>query len=109
MRRSKLTSFNFWYFVLFTALLYLPILLLIIFSFNDAQALVFPLRGFTTRWYSEMMRNAELVGSVWHSVVLGVLSSLVATALGAMAAIGCGALPIPRPRAVRRGWPPCRW
>jgi spermidine/putrescine transport system permease protein len=88
MRRSKLTSFNFWYFVLFTALLYLPILLLIIFSFNDAQALVFPLRGFTTRWYSEMMRNAELVGSVWHSVVLGVLSSLVATALGAMAAIG---------------------
>lgn len=88
MRRSKLTSFNFWYFVLFTALLYLPILLLIVFSFNDATALVFPLQGFTTRWYGEMVRSAELVGSVWNSIVMGVLSSLLATILGTMAAIG---------------------
>jgi spermidine/putrescine transport system permease protein len=88
MRRSKLTSFNFWYFVIFTTILYLPILLLIVFSFNDATTLVFPLQGFTTRWYGEMVRSAELVGSVWNSIVMGLLSSLVATILGTMAAIG---------------------
>ncbi|MFZ2488750.1 MAG: ABC transporter permease [Anaerolineae bacterium] len=88
MKRKQLTSFNFWYFVLFTAALYLPILLLIIFSFNDATALVFPLQGFTTKWYGEMLRSTELLNAVWNSVVVGIASSLLATILGTMAAIG---------------------
>jgi spermidine/putrescine transport system permease protein len=88
MPRRRLTSFNFWYFVVFTVALYLPLLLLIVFSFNDAKALVFPLQGFTTRWYGEMLRTTELVGSLWNSVLLGLASSLVATILGTMAAIG---------------------
>lgn len=88
MKRKQLTSFNFWYFVLFTAALYLPILLLIIFSFNDATALVFPLQGFTTKWYGEMLRSTELLNAVWNSVVVGIGSSLLATILGTMAAIG---------------------
>ena len=35
--------------------LYLPILLLILFSFNDSLTLVFPLKGFTLRWYGELL------------------------------------------------------
>ncbi|MER2599439.1 MAG: ABC transporter permease [Caldilineales bacterium] len=85
---KQLRSFNFWYFVLFTMALYLPILLLVIFSFNDAKALVLPLQGFTTKWYGEMLRSRELLSAVWNSVVVGVASSLIATILGTAAAIG---------------------
>jgi spermidine/putrescine transport system permease protein len=88
MRRRTLLSLSFWYFVAFTAILYLPIFLLIVFSFNDSQALVFPLKGFTTKWYGEMLRSSELLKSLRNSVTLGVVSSLIATILGTMAAIG---------------------
>ena len=88
MRRRTLLSLSFWYFVAFTTILYLPILLLIIFSFNDSQALVFPLKGFTTKWYSAMLQSTELLKSLRNSVVLGLVSSLIATILGTMAAIG---------------------
>lgn len=88
MSRRTWTSLSFWYFVLFTALLYLPILLLVVFSFNDATTLTFPLKGFTLRWYERLWQATDLLGSMWNSIVLGVLSSLVATVLGTMAAIG---------------------
>lgn len=76
------------YFWLLALFLYLPIFLLIVFSFNDADTLTFPLKGFSLRWYRELLDATELLGSVRNSVVVGILSSLVATALGTMAAIG---------------------
>lgn len=88
MQKRTLASFSFWYFVFFTLLLYLPIFLLVIFSFNDATTLTFPLKGFTLRWYEKLFGADELLRSVWNSIVLGVASSLAATILGTMAAIG---------------------
>jgi spermidine/putrescine transport system permease protein len=88
VQKRTLTSFSFWYFVFFTLLLYLPIFLLVVFSFNDAATLTFPLKGFTLRWYERLLAADELLRSVWNSIVLGVASSLVATILGTMAAIG---------------------
>lgn len=82
-----LTSLNFWYFGLVTVLLYLPIFLLIVFSFNDSTSLSFPWKGFTPRWYQSLAGADELLRALRNSVVLGILSSLVATALGTMAAI----------------------
>jgi spermidine/putrescine transport system permease protein len=88
-RRSSrlLTSFSFWYFLLVTVLLYLPIFLLIVFSFNDSTSLSFPWKGFTLRWYQALAGADELLRALRNSIVLGILSSLVATALGTMAAI----------------------
>jgi spermidine/putrescine transport system permease protein len=60
----------------------------VVFSFNDSTILVFPLKGFTLKWYSQLADASELLESVRNSVVLGVISSLAATALGTMAAIG---------------------
>lgn len=88
MSKRTVSSFSFWYFVVFTVLLYLPIFLLVVFSFNDATTLTFPLKGFTLRWYERLLAADELLHSVWNSIVLGVASSLVATILGTMAAIG---------------------
>jgi spermidine/putrescine transport system permease protein len=88
-RRSGrlLTSLSFWYFLLVTILLYLPIFLLIVFSFNDSTSLSFPWKGFTLRWYQSLAGADELLRALRNSIILGILSSLVATALGTMATI----------------------
>lgn len=76
------------YFALIATFLYLPILLLIVFSFNDSVTLTFPLQGFTLRWYRELAEAGTLLQSVVNSLVVGVLSALVATVLGTLAAMG---------------------
>lgn len=76
------------YFALLVGFLYLPILLLVVFSFNDSVTLTLPLRGFTLRWYEELLQAEGLINSVRNSLIVAVLSSLVATALGTVAAMG---------------------
>lgn len=76
------------YFWLFTLFMYLPIGLLVLFSFNDGTTLSFPLRGFTLRWYEALWQSRELITAVTNSLLVGILSSLVATVLGTMAALG---------------------
>lgn len=75
------------YFWLLAIFLYLPILLLVVFSFNDAEALRFPLSGFTLRWYEALFGAGELLQSALNSIFVGLWSSLLATILGTMAAI----------------------
>ena len=87
MDRQRLFSPFTLYFWLVTAILFLPIILLVIFSFNNSITLVFPLKGFTLQWYRQLFKNLELLGAVRTSILLGFGSSLVATALGAMGAI----------------------
>jgi len=67
--------------------MYLPILVLIVFSFNDSVILAFPLKGFTLKWYQELIGARELLVAARKSVLVGVVSSLVATLVGALAAI----------------------
>ncbi len=76
------------YFVAVCFFLYLPIALLVIFSFNDSAMLIFPLKGFTLKWYSALLGATELLKAVRNSLLVGILSSLVATILGTMAALG---------------------
>ncbi|MBK8023474.1 MAG: ABC transporter permease [Chloroflexi bacterium] len=75
------------YFWLMIVFQYLPVALLVVFSFNDSATLTFPLQGFTLDWYVEMARTAPLLESVRNSLMLAVVSSLLATVLGAMGAI----------------------
>ncbi len=63
-------------------LLYLPILLIPLFSFNDSVQAAFPLRGFTLRWYSALLDNPALSGAVLNSVVVGLAAGLGATLCG---------------------------
>lgn len=75
------------YFWLLLALLYLPIVLLLVFSVNDGTTLSFPLKGFTLDWYEKLFRTPALLTSVRNSLVVAVGSSVAATALGTMVAI----------------------
>lgn len=65
--------------------LYAPIVLLPLFAFNDATIIAFPLTGFTTRWFSEMLNNPPLLLAVKNSLMVAVTSSVIATCLGVFA------------------------
>jgi spermidine/putrescine transport system permease protein len=80
---DRLLAGNAW---LVFAFLYLPILVLIIYSFNDNQR-VGIWGGFSTRWYGEMFSNARVMDALWTSVLVAVISTIIATVLGTAAAL----------------------
>ena len=75
------------YYFLMIALLYLPILLLVLFSVNNNTALSFPMRGLTTRWYEAVLDTPGLLRAARNSLLVAVGSSLVATLLGTMISV----------------------
>jgi putrescine transport system permease protein len=68
------------------AFLYLPIFVLIIYSFN-ASRLVTVWAGWSTQWYAELMHDHAILESAWVTLRVGLLSATVATVLGTLAAI----------------------
>lgn len=69
------------------ALLYAPILVLVIFSFNEGGSLS-AYTGFSFRWYGELFRDQVALQSLKNSLFLAVSSSLLATVIGTFAALG---------------------
>ncbi|MBE6555298.1 MAG: ABC transporter permease [Ruminococcaceae bacterium] len=69
------------------ALLYAPILVLVIFSFNDGGSLA-SYTGFSFRWYGELFHDSVALQSLKNSLFLAVSSSLLATLIGTFAALG---------------------
>jgi putrescine transport system permease protein len=68
------------------AFLYVPILLLVIFSFNESR-LVTVWAGFSTKWYGSLMQNQAILDAAWVTLKVGLVSSTVATMLGTMAGV----------------------
>ena len=68
------------------AFLYLPIVLLVIYSFNESR-LVTVWAGFSTKWYVELFNNQGLMDAAWVTIRVGLLSATVATILGTLAAL----------------------
>ena len=66
--------------------LYLPIFVLIIFSFNEGKTTVW--KGFSLKWYEELFRDDNIINALGNSILVAVLASLFATVLGTAAAIG---------------------
>ena len=67
------------------AFLYIPMIILVIYSFN-ASKLVTVWAGFSTQWYGELVRNEEFLNAAWVTIKVAVMSSTIATVLGTMAA-----------------------
>jgi len=68
------------------AFLYLPIVLLVVYSFNDSR-LVTVWGGFSTKWYASLLENQELLDAAWVTLRVAFLSASVATVLGTLAAV----------------------
>ena len=82
---KRFTWFNATALTLGFAFLYLPMLILVIYSFNESK-LVTVWAGFSTKWYGELFRNEAFLDAAWVTLQVAILSSLIATVLGTMAA-----------------------
>jgi spermidine/putrescine transport system permease protein len=66
--------------------LYLPIVVLVAFSFNDSR-LAARWAGFTTKWYVIMLNSEAVLNAFWNSIIVAVISTVIATVLGTMTAL----------------------
>lgn len=75
------------YMALVLLFLYVPIFVLIVFSFNTTKSRsVFS--GFTFDWYVKLFQNELIMTSLWNTIIIAVCASVISTVLGTMAAIG---------------------
>jgi spermidine/putrescine transport system permease protein len=70
------------------AFIYLPVVILVLFSFQSGDLPVPPLDGPSLRWYERALANDRLTNSLWNSLLVGGLSSAAATLLGFLSAYG---------------------
>ncbi len=73
------------FFALFLIVLYLPTVLLIVFSFNDSTVAAFPLDGLTTEWYKRAYQSEEIRKAMWASIKVATAAAFFATLLALMA------------------------
>ena len=82
---NRLSSFNVVSLTFGFAFLYLPMLILVIYSFNKSK-LVTVWAGFSTKWYGELLSNEAFLDAALVTLKVAVISSSIATVLGTMAA-----------------------
>jgi spermidine/putrescine transport system permease protein len=87
MGQAVLTVY-FWAFVVF---LFAPLVVLVVFAFNQSMTPTLPITGWTTHWFHQAFSDTELTGALLRSVGIGAATGLFATALGIMASVGLNA------------------
>ena len=83
---TRFSWFNITSIVLGFAFLYVPILLLVIYSFNESK-LVTVWGGWSTKWYAGLLENDALIDAAWVTLRVALVSATIATILGTMAAL----------------------
>jgi len=68
------------------AFLYVPLVLVVVYSFNDSRIATI-WGGFSTRWYGELLRNDQVLDAAWLSLRIAATSATLATILGTMAGL----------------------
>jgi spermidine/putrescine transport system permease protein len=76
------------YLLLALGFIFLPVVMLVQYSFQDGLLPVPPFKGFSLRWYDAFLANDRLIHAMGNSTLVAILSSAVATALGFLAAYG---------------------
>lgn len=66
---------------------YLPIIFMIVFSFNSSKSLTH-FTGFSTQWYSKMLQNTPMMESLYITILVAVIATVVSTIIGTISAIG---------------------
>ncbi len=86
-KKSGSRFFTSGYLILVMLFIYLPILYVMVFSFNDSKSMI-SFSGFSTRWYEAMFENREMLESIYYTVVVALIATAVSTVVGTIAAIG---------------------
>ncbi|NAZ37012.1 ABC transporter permease [Rubellimicrobium sp. CFH 75288] len=89
------------YLALLYAFILLPVGALVLFSFQDGRLPVPPFQGFSLRWYADVLGDRRLMAALGHSVAVAAGSSLVACALGFLAAYGLARHALPGSALIR--------
>lgn len=74
------------YAIVFLCFLYVPVLLLPLFSFNKSIYVSFPLQGFTTEWYVQLFQSEPMWAALMNSLKVGISTAIISTTLGIFAA-----------------------
>lgn len=87
MKKRRASRFPAVYLLLITALMYLPILIVMIYSFNESK-ISSVWSGLSLKWYADLFRDRSIGVGIRNSLILGTLSSLAAAVIGTLGAIG---------------------
>lgn len=79
------------YLIIVMLFLYLPILTLMVFSFNDGRSM-FGWTGFSLKWYREMLGDRQMISAIINTFAIAVISSVPATLIGTSACLGISAM-----------------
>lgn len=67
--------------------LYLPIIILVVYSFNDSKMNII-FNGFTLRWYKTLFQNSNLINAFLNTLLIAVISTAISTIIGTISAVG---------------------
>lgn len=81
--------------------IFLPVVVLVVFSFQDGRLPVPPFKGATLNWYSKVLSDRDLIEAMVNSVLLAVVTSLIALVLGFLAAHGLARVRLPGATFIR--------
>lgn len=87
MKNSKLHPTSGIYLALVMLFLYLPIIMLIVLSFNGTNS-TSVIQGFSTKWYVELFKDSATITALTNTLILAVTSAITATVIGTLAAVG---------------------
>lgn len=87
MKKQHLAALQKVYLCLIFSFLYVPIAVMIVFSFNESKSRTL-FTGFTFKWYQSLFHNEMILDALWLSLAVAFLAATVATVLGVMASIG---------------------
>ncbi|HEU5444017.1 MAG TPA: ABC transporter permease [Pseudolabrys sp.] len=82
--------------------LYLPVVVLIVFSFNDNVVTTLPLRGFTLGWYQKLFANSDMLAAIGNSFYVATLATVLTLLIGVPAAFALDRASFPGKAAFRR-------
>lgn len=75
------------YVLLIMLFFYLPIIYVVLFSFNESKSLT-NFTGFSLHWYEEMFNNRTMTESVYYTIIIALLATVISTIVGTITAIG---------------------
>lgn len=81
--------------------LYLPLVVIVLYSFNDSTFATWPVHHLTLHWYRELRRDRELIDGITLSIRVGAISALLAVVLGTLAALAIDHFEFPGKAALR--------
>ena len=87
MKNSNLHPASGIYLALVMLFLYLPIIMLIVLSFNGTNS-TSVIQGFSTKWYVELFKDSATINALTNTLILAVTSAITATVIGTLAAVG---------------------